>query len=120
MIEELPHGDGRGYGRRTVARAPDTEWVCAFGIYDLAGQPDGPSSTPPKLRFTAGDPPRARPRVFLPLSAVRRIVSAIRLWRARARSRQELCELSKHMLSDIGLRRVDVGYGLSDTFWPCD
>jgi len=120
MFEELPHGDGRGYGRRTVARVPDTEWVCAFGIYDLAGQPDGPSSTPPKLRFTAGDPPRARPRVFLPLSAVRRIVSAIRLWRARARSRQELCELSKHMLSDIGLRRVDVGYGLSDTFWPCD
>ena len=119
MFEELPHGDDRGYGRRRIAR-PWTRHGSAFGIYDLAGQPDGPSSTPPKLRFTAGDPPRARPRVFLPLSAVRRIVSAIRLWRARARSRQELCELSKHMLSDIGLRRVDVGYGLSDTFWPCD
>jgi uncharacterized protein YjiS (DUF1127 family) len=120
MIEELPHGDDRGYGRRTVARPPDTAWVCAFGIYDPAGRPDGPSSTPPKLRFTAGVPPRAGTRGFSPLSAIRRIVSAIRMWRARARSRQQLCELSDYQLSDIGLRRKDVGYGLSDTFWPCD
>ena len=120
MFEELPHGDGRGYGRRTVARAPDTEWICAFGIYDLAGQPDGPSSMPPKLGYSERLSPCAEPWGVSPLVAIRRIVSAIRLWRARARSRQELCELSKHMLSDIGLRRVDVGYGLSDTFWPCD
>ena len=120
MIEELPHGDGRGYGRRTVARVPDTEWVCAFGIYDPARQLGAPSSTPPKLRFSERLPPRAEPRGVSPLPVIRRIVAAIRLWRARARSRQELCELSEHMLSDIGLRRVDVGYGFPEALWYRD
>ena len=120
MIEELPYGDDRGYGRRMVARPPDTARVCAFGIYDPAGQLGAPSLTPLKLQFTEGMPSRAEIRGFLPLSAIRRIVAGIRLWRARTRARQELSELSEHMLSDIGLRRVNIGYGLSDTFWPCD
>ena len=119
MIEELPHGDDRGYGRRRIARPP-TRRGSAFGIYDPARQLGAPSSTLPKLRFSERLPPRAEPRGVSPLAVIRRIVSAIRMWRARARSWQELCELSEHMLSDIGLRRVDVGYGLSDTFWPCD
>src|SRR5262249_50394416 len=38
---------------------------------------------------------------------IRRIVAAIRLWRERVRSQQQLRELSDHMLKDIGLRRED-------------
>jgi uncharacterized protein YjiS (DUF1127 family) len=44
-------------------------------------------------------------------------VAAIRPWRARARSRQELRELSDHMLRDIGLRREDLGYEFPEPFW---
>jgi uncharacterized protein YjiS (DUF1127 family) len=120
MIEERLHGDDRGYGRRRVVRPPDTARVCAFGLYDPVRQLGAPLSTPPKLRFTETVPPCAETGGVSPLSAIRRIVSAIRLWRARARSRQELCELSDHQLSDIGLRREDVGYGFLGPFWYGD
>ena len=120
MIGERLRGDDRGYGRRTVAPPPDAAWVCAFGIYDPAGRLAAPSSTPPKLRFTARVPPGAETRGVSPLSTIRRIVSAIRRWRARARSRRELCELSDHQLSDIGLRREDVGYEFPKPFWQRD
>ena len=46
----------------------------------------------------------------MPLTAIRRIVAAIRRWREHARSRQQLRALSDHLLKDIGLRREDVGY----------
>jgi uncharacterized protein YjiS (DUF1127 family) len=46
-----------------------------------------------------------------PLTAIRRIVAAVRQRRGRARSRQQLRELSDHLLKDIGLRREDVAYG---------
>jgi hypothetical protein len=39
MLEEHPHGNDRGYGRRRIAHPPDTARVCAFEIYDPAGQP---------------------------------------------------------------------------------
>jgi len=96
MIEEHLHRDDRGYERRRVARPLDMAWVCAFGIYDPAGRLGVPSSTPPKLRFTERVPPRVELRGISALSAIRRIVSAIRLWRARAHSRQQLRELSDH------------------------
>lgn len=115
MIEERLHGDDRGYGRQTIARPLDTAWVCAFGIYDPAGRPGAPLSTPPKLRFTG----RVRRRIS-PLSAIQWIVLALRLWRARARSRQKLCELSDHLLKDIGLRREDVGHEFPKPFWHRD
>ena len=114
MIKELPHGDDRGYGRRRIARPP-TRRGSAFGIYDPARQLGAP-----KLRFSESVPPRTEARGVSPLAVIRQIVSAIRLWRARARRRQELCELSEHMLSDIGLRRVDVGYGFPEVFWYRD
>ena len=113
MIEERLHGDDDA--PRTVARPPDRAWVCALGIHDPAWQLGAP-----KLRFSESVPPRTEARGVSLLPAIRRIVSAIRLWCAQASSRQELSKLSDHQLSDIGLRRVDVGYGLSDTFWPCD
>ena len=48
---------------------------------------------------------------WAPLTAIRWVAGAIRLWRWNARSRRELRELSDSMLKDIGLRREDVGYG---------
>ena len=119
MIEELPHGDDRGYGHRRIARSR-TRRGSAFGICDPARQLEAPSSTPPKRRFSERLPPRAEPRGVSLLAAIRRIVSAIRLRRARARSRQELCKLSDHQLNDIGLRRVEVGYGFPEVFWYRD
>jgi uncharacterized protein YjiS (DUF1127 family) len=63
---------------------------------------------------------RAETMPIGPLSAIRRIVAAIRLWRERARSRQQLHELSDRMLRDIGLRREDVGYQFPKPFWHRD
>jgi uncharacterized protein YjiS (DUF1127 family) len=51
---------------------------------------------------------------------ISRIITPIRLWRVRARSRQQLRELSDHLLKDIGLRREDVGYEFPKPFWPCE
>jgi len=108
VIEERLHGDDRGYGRGRVARPLDTAWVCAFGVYDPAGRLGAPLSTPPKLRLTERLPPRVETRDISPLSSIRRIVSAIRRWRSRARSRPHLGEFDDHLLRDIGLRREDV------------
>jgi uncharacterized protein YjiS (DUF1127 family) len=60
---------------------------------------------------------RATNSHIAPLAAVRLIVAAIRRRRERARSRQQLRELSDHMLRDIGLRREDVGYEFPKPFW---
>ena len=122
MIEERLRGDDRGYGRGRVARPLDMAWVCAFGIYDPARRLGVPSSTPPKLRFTERVPPSAETRGVSPLPAIRRIVAAIWRWRSRARahSRQQLRELSDHLLKDIGLRREAVGCEFPKPFWPCD
>jgi len=40
-----------------------------------------------------------------PLKMIRQLVAAIRLSRARARSRRQLRELNDHLLKDIGLKR---------------
>ena len=60
---------------------------------------------------------RAETTHIAPRTVIRRIVAAIGLWCARARSRQELRELSEHLLKDIGLRREDVGYEFPKPFW---
>jgi uncharacterized protein YjiS (DUF1127 family) len=51
------------------------------------------------------------------LKAIRRIVAATQLRRARARWRPQLRELSDHMLQDIGRRREDVGCEFARLFW---
>jgi uncharacterized protein YjiS (DUF1127 family) len=63
------------------------------------------------LPLTRPAPRRAETRGMVPLTAIRRIVAAVRQRRGRARSRQQLRELSDHLLKDIGLRREDVAYG---------
>jgi uncharacterized protein YjiS (DUF1127 family) len=50
---------------------------------------------------------------------ISRIVAAIRQWRIRARSRQQLREPSDNLLKDIGLRREGVGCEFPKPFWPC-
>ena len=60
---------------------------------------------------------RAKNRHIAPLAAIRLIVAATRRRREGARSRQQLRELSDHMLRDIGLRREDVGYKFPKLFW---
>ena len=57
-----------------------------------------------------GGPRRTQASHIAPLKAIGRIVAAIRLWRGRSRSRQQLRELDDHLLKDIGLRGEDVGY----------
>ena len=64
-------------------------------------------------------PRRTTPGHIAPLTVIRRIVAAIRLWRQRGRSRQELRGLSDRMLKDIGLRREDVGFGSPTRLWHC-
>jgi uncharacterized protein YjiS (DUF1127 family) len=54
------------------------------------------------------------------MAVIRRIVSAIRRWRERARSRPQLRELNDHFLRDIGLRRDNVGYDFAKPFWHLD
>jgi uncharacterized protein YjiS (DUF1127 family) len=93
------------YRRQTVASLADTTWVWAFGIYHPAPLLGAPSSTPLKQPPTERAPRHAGAWNISPLCAIRPIVAAIRLWRARARSRQQLRELNDHMLRDIGLRR---------------
>jgi uncharacterized protein YjiS (DUF1127 family) len=51
------------------------------------------------------------------LTAIRLTAAAIQRWRERTRSRQQLRELSDHMLRDIGLRREDLGYEFPKPFW---
>jgi uncharacterized protein YjiS (DUF1127 family) len=101
--------DRSRYGRVTVARPPGTAWVWAFDIYDPTGQL-GAFSSSPKLPFPERVARRAETRSVSPLSAIRRTAAAIRLWRRRARSRQQLREPSDHLFKDIGLRREDVAY----------
>jgi uncharacterized protein YjiS (DUF1127 family) len=127
MIVEHLHNEFRPspldhsrYKARTVARAPGTEWLWAFGIFDPGTQLGAPSSTPPKLLLTEKVPRRTKTRGVSPFSAIRRIVAAIKLRRARSRSRRELPELSDRMLKDIGLRREVVGYEFPMPLWYRD
>jgi uncharacterized protein YjiS (DUF1127 family) len=55
-----------------------------------------------------------------PSRAIRRIVVALRLWRRRARSQQQLRQLSDHVLNDIGLTREEVGYEFPGPFRRLD
>ena len=44
------------------------------------------------------------------LTAIGQVANAIRQWRRRTRSPQQLHELTDHLLKDIGLRREEVIY----------
>jgi hypothetical protein len=107
MIEERMHGDDGGYVLRRVG-LPASVPVCPFEIRDPAGSPEAPL-----LRFMERVPPAAETRG---VSAIRRIVSAIGLWRTRARS-QELCEPSDHEPGDIYLGGEDVRHRFPEAWY---
>jgi uncharacterized protein YjiS (DUF1127 family) len=74
-----------------------------------------------RLPQTAVQPPRrAESAPLAPLRAIHRIATAIRLWRTRARSLQELRQLDDRLLKDIGLTREDLGLEASRRFWLGD
>ena len=54
------------------------------------------------------------------MTVIRQAVSAVKLSRARARSRRDLRALSNHLLQDIGLGREDVEYEFAKPFWRYD
>jgi uncharacterized protein YjiS (DUF1127 family) len=105
-----PSLDHRRYQRRIPAALPGTVWAISVGTFASVLQHGLPSWVSPDVPLTRRVPRRA-------VAARRRIVAAIRLWRWRARSRQQLRELSDHLLKDIGLYREELGYGYPKPLW---
>jgi len=127
MMEESLHGeyrlsllDRRGDDRRRTGRLPGAVRASALRAFDPLALYGLPLWTSPAVRLSPQTPRRAGARHNAPLSAIRRIVAAIRLWRGRARARQQLRELSDHLLKDIGLSRENVGYEFPKPLWHRD
>jgi uncharacterized protein YjiS (DUF1127 family) len=123
MMEESLRGEFRlsspghcQYKSRRAARPPKT--VCATLVHAF-----DPTLQHRSTRSASLDVPlthtrrRAKNRHIARLTAIRMIVAAIRRWRERARSRQQLRELSDHILRDIGLRREDLRYEFPKPLW---
>jgi uncharacterized protein YjiS (DUF1127 family) len=109
--------DRRGDQRRGVARQSATVSASSFPTLDAGAQHGSRLWAPPLVALMEHLPSRVKTRHITPLTAIRRILAAIRLWRERARSRHQLRELSDHMLDDIGLRRQELGYEAAKSFW---
>jgi uncharacterized protein YjiS (DUF1127 family) len=133
--DELPtldrrrRGGGSGAARSTDAtsrflrptdRLPATVWVVSARTFDLVVPQGSPLWAWPDVPLPQGLPRDGDTPGNAPPGTIRRIIAAIRVWRRHARSRQELRELSDHMLKDIGLRREDVGYPLAPPLWYRD
>ena len=124
MMEESLHGalrlsslDRRGDGPRRAA--------CRYGATAIVYTLDrtAPQEWPlwPLLGVPlTGQVQRRRQKNIKPLSAILRIVAAIRRWSDRSRSRQELRELNDHLLKDIGIRREELGYEAAKAFGQRD
>ena len=112
--------DRRGDDRRSHARVAVMARVSPPFAFDRVAQRRLPLWLSPDVQVTEWAPRKAEARHFPILTAIGRIVATLRLWRRRARSRQQLRALSGHMLKDIGLRREDVGYDVSSPLWYRD
>jgi uncharacterized protein YjiS (DUF1127 family) len=99
---------------------PGTVWVSSDGASDRAGRHRAPFWASPDMPRAGPEPRRAETRHAALLKTIRRIVTAIRLWRERTRSRDQLRECSDHLLKDIGLRREQVGYEYPMPYSHCD
>jgi uncharacterized protein YjiS (DUF1127 family) len=125
MMEESLHGEFRlssfGHGHHKNRRAARlSRTVDATLVHSFYPALRHRSTRWASLEVPLTHTPRcAKNRHIAPL-AIRLIVAAIRPRRERARSRQQLRELSDHMLRDIGLRREDVGCEFPKPFWHCD
>jgi len=141
MTAESPHGKYRLYsldhrhdvrrgalrsfgatspGFRQMACIPGAGWVPSTSTRDLVAHQGSPRWSSSVVPLTGRKSRRAEKGHFAPLMAIRRIVDAIGLWRRHARSRQQLRELSDHLLKDIGLRREDFGSEFPKPFGHCD
>jgi uncharacterized protein YjiS (DUF1127 family) len=116
MMEESLHGEfrptslgHRQYKSRRAAGLPKTFCATLMHTFDPTLQHRSTRSASLDVQLTH-TPRRAKNRHIAPLTVIRLTVAAIRRWRERARSQQQLRELSDHMLRDIGLRREDRGY----------
>ena len=123
MTEESLHGEFRSsslghrqYKSRRAARLPRTIYLTLVHTFDPTLQRRLTRSASLDVPLTH-TPRRAKNRHIAPLTAIRMIVAATRRWRERARSRQQLRELSDHMLRDIGLRREDLRYEFPQPLW---
>jgi hypothetical protein len=83
-----PWLDHRRYQRRIPAALPGTVGAISVGTFASVSQHGLPSWVSPDVPVTGRVPRRAETRHIAPLTALRRIVAAIRLWRWHARSRQ--------------------------------
>ena len=126
MMEEALHREYRpawlGHrrdARRRTALLPGTVWISSAATVDRGATGIAPRVSP-DVSVAGRRPGRAETRPIPLLTAIRRIVATIRLWQGRARSRQQLRELSDHMLKDIGLTREQVGYEFPQPFRHCD
>jgi uncharacterized protein YjiS (DUF1127 family) len=116
MDERVQHRDYRPFfldhpehERRRAARRPKTS-------FDRAAQRGSRSSVLSDVRLTGRARHRAQTLHIVVLTVLGRIAAAIRRWRWRTRSRQELRELDDLLLRDIGLRREDVSYEFPKPF----
>jgi uncharacterized protein YjiS (DUF1127 family) len=123
MMEESLHGEfrptslgHRQYKSRRAAGLPKTFCAALMHTFDPTMQHRSTRSASLDVQLTH-TPRRAKNRHIAPLTVIRLTVAAIRRWRERARSQQQLRELSDHMLRDIGVRREDLGYEFPNPFW---
>jgi uncharacterized protein YjiS (DUF1127 family) len=108
--------DRRGDQRRSAARRPATVGAFSRFTLDPVAQRGTPLWASPIAVLIGQSRRRIEPKPIAPLTVIRRIVAAVRLWRERARSRQQLRELSDYMLDDVGLRREQPGYEPAKAF----
>jgi uncharacterized protein YjiS (DUF1127 family) len=88
-------------------------WIVSARVDNLPTGQGSPLPTAPGVAL----PRRDETTEIAPLGPTRRMVATIRLWRRRVRSRQELRDLSDHLLKDIGLSRDAVACEVAKPFW---
>jgi len=119
-VVQLSSIDRRGDEPRRAGRLPGTAPISSVRTFDVAVQHGSSSWSSPDVPPASPAPRRTKTSDLAPLTAIGRIVAAIRLWRGRARGRQQLRALDDRLLKDIGLNREDVGYEFPRPFWHCD
>ena len=82
--------DRRGDERGGAVRLSGTVWAPSVLPFDCVAQHGSPLWASPDAPLTGRAPPRAETGHIALLTAIRRIVAAIRVRRGRARSRQQL------------------------------
>jgi uncharacterized protein YjiS (DUF1127 family) len=127
MDESVQHRDHRlsSLDRRRDERCgavhlSGTVWAPSVHPFDCVAQHGSPLWASPDAPLTGRAPPRAETGHIALLTAIRRIVAAIRLRRGRSRSRQQLRELDDHLLKDIGLKREAAGHEFPKPLWHWD